>query len=59
MTPVGGDDQQPLRTIRDAAEWYELLTALRASWESFPAPPPRGPLLPEGMTEQQWLDLEI
>jgi hypothetical protein len=59
VTAVSGDDQQPLRTIRDATEWCQLLTALRARWESLPAPPPRGPLLPEGMTEQQWLDLDI
>ena len=47
MTSVSGDDQQPLATIRDATEWRELLTALRAEWESLPAPPPRGPLLPK------------
>jgi hypothetical protein len=59
VTSVCGDDQQPLRTIRDATEWRELLTAVRARWARFPAPPPRGPLLPKGMTEQQWLDLDI
>jgi hypothetical protein len=59
VTAVSGDDQEPRRTIRDATEWCELLTALRAKWESLPAPPPRGPLLPEGMTDRQWLDLEI
>ena len=59
VTAVSRDDHQPLRTIRDATEWCELLTALRARWESYPAPQPRGPLLPEGMTEQQWLDLDI
>jgi hypothetical protein len=59
VTAVSGDDQAPLATIRDAIEWRELLTAVRARWARFPALPPRGPLLPEGMTEQQWLDLEI
>jgi hypothetical protein len=59
VTAVSGDDQQPPPTIRDATKWRELLTEVQAKWARFPAPPPRGSLLPEGMTEQQWLDLDI
>jgi hypothetical protein len=59
VTGVSGDGQPLVRTTRDATEWRELLMAVRSKWERVPGRPTQGPLLPGGMTEQHWLDLDI